>query len=187
MKNNASQIPTPASASTPRTVAQQKYNTARINLLLMIGLTVLNVVLAFIGSDTMMLFSATVPYIAAVWATMEEFQPIMIPLIALAVISIVSYFVCWIFSKKHFGFMIAALVLFVIDTLGLIVFYLWAGEIASGILDIAIHAWVLYYLIIGVINGVKLKKLPEETYEEPIPVATLNGEAIETNQETKLN
>ena len=167
-------------AKMSREICQQKYSTARINLLLMVGLTVLNVIMAFVGSESMMLFSAIVPYIAAVWATMPEFATVMVPLVALAVISIAAYFVCWIFSKKHFGFMIGAFVLFVIDTIALIAFYILAGDIASGILDIAIHAWVLYYLIIGVINGVKLKNLPEETYEEPIPVATLNGEAIDT-------
>lgn len=166
-------------------ICQQKYNTARINLLLMIGLTVLNVVLAFVGSDSMMLFSAIVPYIAAVWTTIPEFQPIIIPLIAIAVISIAAYLVCWIFSKKHYGFMIAALALFVIDTLALVAFYLWAGEV-SGILDIVIHAWVLYYLIIGVINGVKLKKLPEETEGEPIPATTLNGEQIENTPTNEI-
>ena len=171
--------------NTPRAVAQQKYNTARINLILMVGLTVLNVVMAFTGSDSMMLFSAIVPYIAAVWATMPEFQSVMIPLIAIAVISIVAYFVCWIFSKKHYGFMIAALVIFVLDTLGLVGFYLLAGEV-SGILDIAIHIWVLYYLILGVVNGVKLKNLPEEIEVEPIPVATLNGEAIENTQTNEI-
>ena len=153
----------------PREIAQQKYNTARINLILMVGLTVLNVVMAFVGSDSMMLFSAIVPYIAAVWATMPEFATVMVPLISLAVISVVAYFLCWIFSKKHFGFMIAALVLFVIDTLGLVGFYLLAGEV-SGILDIVIHIWVLYYLILGVVNGVKLSKMPEEVQ------SSLNGD-----------
>lgn len=178
---NLNKIPTQDPAPTPRALAQQKYNTARANLLLMLGLTALNVVLAFVGSESMMLFSATVPYIAAVWATMAEFQTLLVPMIAIVVISIAAYLVCWIFSKKHFGFMIAALALFVLDTLALIGFYLWVGEI-SGIIDVVIHAWVLFYLVLGVINGIKLKKLPEdpENPEEPTqPKTTLNGEAIE--------
>ncbi len=156
-------------APTPRTIAQQKYNVARTNLILMIGLTVINIILALVGSDTMLLFSATVPYFATVFATMAEFQILFASLVAIAVLSVLCYLVCWIFSKKHFGWMIAALVLFVLDTLALIAFYLVAGEI-SGILDLAIHAWVLYYLILGVINGAKLKTLPEEVN------SCLNGE-----------
>ncbi len=170
----------------PREVCQQKYNSARIDLIVMVGLTVLNVVLAFTGSDSMMLFSAIVPYVAAIWSSMPEFAPVMIPLIAIAVISIAAYFICWILSKKHYGFMIAALCMFVLDTLALIGMYILMGDF-SGILDFVIHALVLYYLIVGVINGIKLRKMPEEIEEEPIPVATLNGEAIETTQETKIN
>ena len=122
----------------PREICQQKYNAARINLLLMVGLTVLNVIMAFVGSESMMLFSAIVPYVAAVWATMPEFAPVMIPLIAVAVISIAGYFVCWILSKKHYGFMIAALCMFVVDTFALIGLYLLMGDV-SGILDFVIQ------------------------------------------------
>ena len=43
-------------------MVQQKYKTARNNLLLMMILTVVNIVLYVTGSDTMMLFAATVPY-----------------------------------------------------------------------------------------------------------------------------
>ena len=167
-----------------REICQQKYNTARINLLLMIGFTVLNVVLAFTGSDTMMLFSAIVPYVAAGFATVPVFEPIIVPLIAIAVISIAAYLVCWIFSKKHYGFMIAALCMFAIDIVA--VLFIYMDDFSDGIIDIVFHAWILYYLIIGVINGVKLKKLPEETEGEPIPVATLNGEAIENTPTNEI-
>lgn len=176
----------PVNVKTPREIAQQKYNTARVDLLVMIGLTVLNVVLAFTGSDSMMLFSAIVPYVAAVTAagfayeltSIPTFNPIIVPLIAIVVVSIAAYFICWIFSKKHFGFMIAALCMFIIDTVAVVLLYM--GDFSSGILDLAIHAIVLFYLINGVVSGIKLRKMPEETAEEPIPVATLNGEAIET-------
>jgi hypothetical protein len=40
-------------------------------------------------------------------------------------------------------------------------------------MDILLHAWVLYYLISGVVYGLKLKKLPED---EPEPI---EGEAAE--------
>ena len=40
-------------------------------------------------------------------------------------------------------------------------------------MDILLHAWVLYYLISGVVYGLKLKKLPED---EPEPI---EGEAVE--------
>lgn len=146
---------------TPRMVAQKKYGVARTNLLLMIGLTAINIILAAVGSDYMMLFSATVPYFAAVIGTIPEFGLSLVACIVTAFVMLAVYFVCWLLSKKHYGWMIAALVLFSLDTLVLVLLYLLAMEV-SGILDAAIHIWVLYYLIVGVSNGAKLKNLPED-------------------------
>ena len=50
---------------TAREAVQRKFNSARSNLLLMIILTFVNVILYFVGTDSMLLFSATIPYLAA--------------------------------------------------------------------------------------------------------------------------
>ena len=46
-----------------------KYDNSRANLLLMIIFTAINVILAAAGTDYMMLFSATVPYLFATLGT----------------------------------------------------------------------------------------------------------------------
>ena len=51
---------------TPRQMAEGRYKSARLDLLIVIVFTVLNIVLLFGGSETMMLFSATVPYVIVV-------------------------------------------------------------------------------------------------------------------------
>lgn len=156
-------------AFTATETCEQKYKTARINLLLMIGLTVVNLILLFTGSDMMMLFSATIPYLAAIYATMPIFEIFFPFLMGLAVVTLLLYLACWFFSKKHPAWMIVALVMFAIDTLAMIGLY-WAAGDATGIMDIVIHAWVLYYLIIGVVNGLKLRKQakqPEPPAEAP--------------------
>lgn len=144
-----------------REAAQQKLNTARVNLLLMIILTLVNIVLYFAGTDTMMLFSATIPYYAAGFGQVFMPSDVSVALFALAGALIITYFLCWLFSKKHYGWMIAALVLFVIDTAAMVYLYIHFSDI-SGILDVLVHAWVLYYLVVGVINGINLKKMPPE-------------------------
>jgi hypothetical protein len=63
--------------------------------------------------------------------------------------------------------MIAALVMFVIDTLFLGYLYISSQDI-SGILDALIHIWVIYYLITGVIHGIKLNKLKKEIVEDDV-------------------
>ena len=147
-----------------RNALQQKYNASRANLLLMLAFTVVNIVLFFLDSATMFLFSATVPYVFTMFGYMLSAETadnlFVIIGIAVAAVIIVVYLLCWIFSKKRYGWMIAALVLFVIDTLFMAWFYIIAGE-ASGAMDALIHIWVLYYLITGVISGYKLKKMPE--------------------------
>ena len=63
-------------------------------------------------------------------------------------------------SKHHYGWMIAALVIFSIDTVA------WAG-ICILVGDISgIYVLVLYYLIVGVINGHRLKQLSSEKLSE---------------------
>lgn len=145
----------------PRLVAVQKYKIARQNLLLMIILTVLNVVVLAAGSNIMMLFSATIPYLAVAMGLAVSDSILMLICICIAVVAIAVYLLCWLLSKKHYGWMLAAMVLFIIDTVVMIGMYLIAQDF-SGIFDILIHAWVLYYLIVGVRYGGRLKKLPDE-------------------------
>jgi len=161
-------------ALTPRDQLQQKYNSARVNLLLVIILTVVNVALLFGGSETMMLFSASVPYYAiafpVVWGMPELFAFGLI----VAVVSLVLYFLCWLLSKKRPGWLVAALVLFILDTMALAGLYLLIEEI-SGIVDLAIHVLVLVYLIQGISASAKLKKMPPE---EPPAETAGTGEPL---------
>ena len=151
----------------PRELAKARYNSARVNLLLMLILTAVNIVLLFVNSGYMLLFSATVPYLIVAFSGMSNMIEVIVVSVCIAAIIVLVYFLCWIFSKKSYGWMIAALVLFSIDTVVLVAFYVFVGEF-SGILDFVIHALVLYYLIIGTVSGVKLSRLPEEeeTVEE---------------------
>ena len=139
----------------------KRYSSARADLLIMIALTVVNIVLMFFGSESMMLFSATIPYFAVGAGYWEGDQEVMIFGIVIAVISIALYLLCWLLSKKRYQWLIVATVLFTLDTAAMIYLYASSGEIGSGIFDIVIHALVLYYLVVGIITGKKLKALKE--------------------------
>ncbi len=148
--NNSTQVKNPA---------QEKYNAARANLLLMLVLTIVNLVLLMANSGVMLLFSATAPYIFVMIGVVSEINVILIICLLITAIILIAYFLCWIFSKYHYGWMITALVLFSIDTLLMAGMYILAQDV-SGILDVVIHIFVLYYLIIGVKYGYKLKNQP---------------------------
>lgn len=172
-----------------RAYYQSKFTSSRYNLLLVVGMTVINIIMLLLGSSSYFLFSANIPYSLAIEGVYltghlpDEYYtdwPEAIPfydssyltaMILIASAIIVLYVCCFIFSKKFkTGWMIAAAVLFVLDTLYMIFYY---GIGADSVMDILLHAWVLYYLISGCVYGIKLKKLPED---EPVQV---NGDAIE--------
>lgn len=148
-----------------RQIAEKKYSDARNNLILMIAFTLINLVLLVVGSESMLLFSASVPYFTVIIGIGSEIQEILMACVAIAAVILILYLLCWIFSKKHYGWMIVALILFIIDSICMCALYIFAEDI-SGIFDVIIHIWVLYYLIIGVKYGIQLKKMPEEAIEE---------------------
>jgi hypothetical protein len=65
--------------------------------------------------------------------------------------------------KNRVGWLIFALVFFGLDTLGMLIFN---GIAADGIIDIVFHAWIIYYLVVGIIAHNKLKNYPYE--DEPV-------------------
>ena len=162
-------------ATSQRQLAENKYKIARGNLLLMIVFTLLNIVLLFTGSDVMWLFSATIPYYVVIFGVVSEDAVFLTINVVIAAIGLLAYLLCWIFSKKRYGWMIAALVMFIVDTLAMVGLFLLAGEF-SGIMDLVFHAWILYYLFLGVTNGRKLKQLPEEVVdaESAVPMENSN-------------
>ena len=99
----------------------------------------------------------------------------------LALASVIPYILFFIFSKKHVGWMIAALVLFSLDSLLFLVDFValvLAGNY-SYIFDLLIRAYVLWSLIMGVKYGKNLqKKNPYAINLEFDPSATGAGAFI---------
>ena len=98
----------------PRKVLENRYNSVRYDILLIFIFTVINILLPLLtDSSTFFLFAAEVPYyiFAIGWAMVEGemLSSIVYPLV-LALLITVPYLLFWIFSKKRYGWMIAALV-----------------------------------------------------------------------------
>lgn len=159
------------SSSSRRDTLLKRYSSARTDLLAIICLTVLNIVLFIAGSETVMLFSATVPYFSAVMGFMLNdgtIEDIYIETgieigMAIALFILGVYFLCWLMSKKNYKWLILATVLFCIDTL--ITFWIYSDALIEGIIDIAIHIFIVACLISGIISSKKLQNMPEETIE----------------------
>lgn len=147
----------------------RRYSAARGGLLLMMILTVVNTVQAALGSESYFVFSDYLAYLCAVFGRIfyDESGGESLYLVvgcAGAMLILLPYLLCWIFSKKRRGWLIAALVLFIIDTLLVAVDAIGFMEI-SYLMDIAFHIWLVVELILGVRAG---KAAIAEMTEPPV-------------------
>ena len=179
-KNNRPQL-------SPRDMCLKRYNAATSSLLLVVILTVVNIALVLAGQDTYFLFSASIPfflvargailcgvlpdkfYIEYLGANPEELNfyssSYLYGMIAIAALFIVFYLVAWLFARKgKVAFLIAALAVFVVDTVSPFVFF--ESDISTGAMDLVIHALVIAELALGIVSYFKLKKMPVEVVVE---------------------
>lgn len=181
-----------------REVLTNKYRSARHNILLVVVFTLINIILLVTNSNTYFLFSASIPYVIADLGMALcgkypaeyyageldgiEFlnDTFFVITLVVAAVFLLLYLLSWIFSKKpRVGWMIFALVFFVIDTAGML---LLVGISMDMILDIVFHGWVIVSLIGGISAHFKLKKLPEEAEtpeETPEPAAEATSDIAE--------
>ena len=161
----------------PRAALERSYHNSRSNLLLVVLFTVVNVLFAAFGSSYFFLFSAFIPYIAMLFglsltghsnygneAVVGDW--FLYASVAFAAVIILAYLLFFLFSKKHYGWLIPALVFFVLDSVFFVFFSFSAGFDFGMIIDFFFHGWILFSLIMGIVNGVKLKKMPVDA---PIP------------------
>ena len=124
-KNN-----TPVDKNSREYLLRQVAN-GRYSLLLIVILTVVNLIMTILDTNTYFLFSASVPYylvfvgmgiengfVDGAWNVKGTltYTGLVIALVIVAV-----YLLCWLLSKKRAGWLTAALVLFIIDTVALVV------------------------------------------------------------------
>ena len=133
---------------------QQLYQAARGNLLLMLIFSAVNVAFAAFGVDIYFLFSDYLAYMLALTGRVfleysDEGLYLAVGL-AFAVLVLVPYLLCWIFSKKRRGWMIAALVLFAIDTGLLVSDSLGVEDFLYNLPDLLFHIGIIVWLVLGV-------------------------------------
>jgi len=179
-----------------RQILENKYANSRYNILLIVVFTAINLLLLITNSNSYFLFSAFVPYLIADLGMLlcgkypadyyagelagMEFagNEIFVFTLVSAIVIILLYLLSWIFSKKKSGWMIFALVFFILDTVAMFVIN---GISVDQILDVVFHAWVIISLINGITAYNKLKKLPEEPEEMPSGVVQIASESVVEN------
>jgi len=153
-----------------------------MNLLLVVVFTAINLFLLAINADLYFLFSAFIPYfITSIGMFIcgrfpEEYyvdgleemifldNSVFVIMLVISLVLTLLYLLAWFMSnKQRVGWIIFALVFFGIDTLGMLFIN---GISVEAIFDILFHAWVIYYLILGIRAHYKLKNLPPEEEAE---------------------
>lgn len=192
--------PTMKNQVSERELYEQKYRSSRMNLLLVVIFTAVNLVLLVTNADTYFLFSAFIPYFITLtgmavcglfpkeyYEGLEEIvfldKSVFVVLLVISVVLTLLYLLAWLMSNKNrVGWLIFALVFFGIDTLGM--FFINGISIESAF-DILFHAWVIYYLVVGISAHYKLKKLPveEETASSSEEGTSAEAEASENSAE----
>lgn len=181
MANPFKYRPTANNAS-PRQVYTQRYNASRNNLLFVIIFTLVNTVLLVTNSNLYFLFAAFFPYFIAdlgmffcgqypaeAYEGLEGMEfldsSFLYVMLAISIIITLVYLLAWFMSSKNrVGWLVFALIFFTLDTLGMFVIN---GISLNSAFDILFHAYVIYYLAVGIKAHNELKKLPAEEEKAP--------------------
>ena len=145
--------------------------------------TVINIFLLVTNSNTYFLFSAAIPrmlidfgmffcgkYPAEYYGgdkSMYDFygNGLFILTIVGALLVLGFYLLCWFLAKKRkVGWLIVALILFVIDC---VLFFYWYGFSSDMLIDLVFRGWIVLSLIMGIKAHFNLKKTPTD-----LPTAT---------------
>lgn len=168
-----------AQALSQRQLLESKYANGRRDLFVLLAMTVINLVLLVTNSDRYFLFSAAVPYMIADLAmalcgkypaayydgAAEGFLGDGVFAVMMGIVGLIllMYLLCGILSGKgRKGWMVFGLVMFILDSLVLVLLWVSMGCPMDSILDLVLHGLVLYSLISGVSACGKLAKLPPE-------------------------
>lgn len=143
---------------TMSTSARRIYDAARFAILGLVLITVLNVFLALLGTDSYYVSSVFAAFFFSVVA--EGALGVI-----LAAVLVAPFVVAFFLSKKNRVWMIVALVLTALDLLFVLYIGIALDMLVYRILDILAHIFVIVILVLGVINGKKLKQ-QEEAAEE---------------------
>lgn len=163
MKNN---IPVDKNS---REYQVRKLATARSSLIVVIAFTVINLILLLTESNTYFLFSASAPsFLTAFGMGMDiglgnpGIGVYTTTALVISAVIVAAYLLCWILSKKRSGWFVVAAVLFIIDTVLLVLLSLSVDTLRENIVDLIFHAWVLVELFQAIAAAKKLKNMPAE-------------------------
>lgn len=142
---------------------------ARSSLLVVLIFTVVNLAMLLLDSGTYFLFSASVPYYLTAFGMgmdigmgADGIGTFTLVALGISAAVLVLYLLSWLLSKKRPGWLVAALVLFILDTVALVLACLALDALVDSVMDFVFHGWVIISLIQGISANGKLRKMIDE-------------------------
>lgn len=146
---------------------------ARSNLMMMMVLTGVNILLYALKTSISFPFSAFLPQLSLLIGILNygETGSISILLLGIGGFVILAgiYILCYIKTKTSTHWFKTALVLFVLDTIAYLYFMAPILDITT-IINLLFHVWLLYYLVMAIDAGSKLKKLLIKENEDSLVI-----------------
>lgn len=152
---------------------RKQVDLGRNALLVILAVTLINQLMLMIGIDYHFLFSSAVPYYLywlgrelSAAADMTAFRVIAV---MLTVMLYVAYIACWLLSVHRREWLLAALGLYGVDTLLLVIFCLTLLENpASCLFEIVTHLLGLWLLYVAVAAANRLGRMPRPKRPERV-------------------
>lgn len=147
-----------------------RVNGGRSSLPVLAGFTAVNLIMLVLQTGTYFLFSASVPYYLTLFAYYIDnlsIGSVTITALVISVLILGAYLLCFLMSGKQIGkgngWLIAALVLFCLDSLGLLYASFYMEETpAKNLMDFIFHGWVIWQLSVAILYNNKLIALRQE-------------------------
>lgn len=143
-----------------------KFKKARDNLIWIIIVTIINLFLIALDASFYFPFSINAPQtfygLGSAFAAETQNNVYIGVGIIIALVIIALYLLFWFLSKRNRAFIIGALVLFGIDSIGVLLLFLSSGMDTYFIIDLVFHVWILYYLITGTMAWYKLRGISDK-------------------------
>lgn len=147
-------------------LTQQKAS-GRWMILLIVIFTVLNMVLLVCGTERYFLFSADIPHYLTYYGMQMDggFGGYFVAMLIVALLLLGGYVMSWLRVSKNGMWLKVALILWTMDTVALIAMAIGMQMFQSRIMDLAIHALLLWEIFQAFRANKRLENMPKEEKE----------------------
>lgn len=165
-----------------RTQLKIKINRGRYNILFFVLMSIINIFMITSGNESMMPYSSAISNTSVSMGVSASMQsgsetPRIIGLVISCAV-LLLFMICYLFSKSKPLYLMLSLTLVIADTITLTVISASTNTLTSGhiLLDLAIHALAIFYLLGSVRAYNELIRLPDKKDEPDANVPTQNVE-----------